>query len=629
MIYPDKRLIRYSFVLPFFLSAPVLCEAQAPPAYTISTVAGNCSPAPCTGNYAGDGGPATNAFLSSPSGVAVEASGNIDISDTVNQRIRHVDLSTGLITTIIGNGNAGYMGDGAQANNTATELSSPNGIFFDSHGNLFIADTGNFVVREINSSGVISTVAGNNSLGRGFSGDGGAATSALLWNPSSVAVDTAGNMYIADPGNNVVRVVCANQTPVACKGLAAGHINTVAGNYATGANYSGDHGPATQALLNDPVGVALDASGNLYISDSGNNAIRKVDTKGIITTIAGMGPFASGYSGDGGPATEAELDAPKGIAMDASGYLYIADTVNCVIRVVEPNGTITTIAGNSSPGYRGDGGPAKNAELYFPAAVAVSGGKIYIADYDNNVIRLLTPPAQTPQINTGGVVNGASYTAAVAPGGIADVFGTFHLASSSTDTVLPLPIAMQNLSFDFGGAQTPLYFASNGQVNLQIPWELTGQTSAALKATLYATTGPSETIQLAAYAPAIFSMNAQGTGPGAILDASYHLIDSANPAIPGTTYILIYCTGLGAVGANQPATGAAASLTDLAPTTIFPTVTIGGVKANVKFSGLAPGYVGLYQVNALVPASVASGSEVPVVISMPGADSNTVTIVVQ
>jgi uncharacterized protein (TIGR03437 family) len=500
---------------------------------------------------------------------------------------------------------------------------------FDSHGNLYIADTGNFVIREVSTSSIISTVAGENSLGAGFSGDGGLATSAQLANPTSVAVDSAGNMYIADSYNNVVRVVCANQVPIACHNVAAGDINTFAGNSVTGANYTGDGGLATSALLSDPVAVLLDAAGNLYISDSGNNAIRKVNTSGIITTLAGMGPFANGYSGDGGPAIQAELNAPKGIALDSSGNLYIADTVNCVIRVVEPNGNITTIAGNGTPGYSVNGGPALSAQLYFPSGVAAYGGKIYIADNQNNLIRLLTPPAQAPTINAGGVVNGASYTAPVAPGSIADVFGDFFLASSSGDTDLPLVTSLQNLSFEFGGGTAaPLYFVSGGQVNLQVPWELAGQSTATLAATLYGTAGAAQTVSLAAFAPAIFTMNSKGTGQGAILDSSYRLVDSSNPATAGTTIILIYCTGLGAVS-NQPPTGSPALANPLSATTGATTVTIGGVTANASFSGLAPGFAGLYQVNVLVPAGVAASSAVPVTISIGGVTSNTATIVVQ
>ena len=636
------------FALAFlFVLAPVLCHAQAPPAYTISTVAGNCNTAisnPCPGNYGGDGGPATNAFLFGPSDVIFDSSGNLYISDTVNNRIRQVNFSTGLINLFAGNGTTGYAGDGSLATATGTELSSPTGIIFDSNGNLYIADTFNFVIREVNaSSSIISTVAGDNTLGPGFTGDLGPATSAQLSNPTGVAVDAAGNMYIADPPNNIVRVVCANQTPIACKGVAAGDINTFAGNYASGFNYTGDGGPATKALLNDPVAVLLDAAGNLYISDSGNNAIRMVNTSGIITTVVGDGTGNAGYLGDGGPATKAELNNPKGIALDSSGNLYIADRINSVVRMVTPgptgipNGTIYTIAGNQikGSGYSGDGGPATSAQLSSPSGVAAYGGQIYIADSENNVIRMLTPPAQTPQINAGGVVNGASYTAPVVPGSIASVFGTFYLTSASIDTTLPLKTSLQNLSFEFGGTEgfgsvgtAPLYSVSSKQANLQVPWEASGQSTLTLAATLNGTTGASQAVNVAAFAPAIFTINEQGTGPGAIQDSSYNLVDSSNPAIPGK-YILIYCTGLGAVSANQPATGAAASLTELAPTANQATVTIGGVTENAYFSGLAPGFVGLYQVNALVPAGVAAGSAVPLTISVGGATSNTVTIAVQ
>jgi uncharacterized protein (TIGR03437 family) len=618
------------FLALLFGLMPVLCQAQALPQYTIMTIAGHCVPEEafiCPGNYGGDGGQATNAFLWDPSGVTLDSSGNLYISDTGNNLIRQVN-SKGLINAVAGSGIEGYAGDGKPA--TAAEFWSPTGMTFDGSGNFYIADTGNSVIREVNTSGIIATVAGDNSLGKGFSGDLGPATGAQLWYPSSVAVDSAGNMYIADSYNQVVRVVCANQKPIACANVPSGYINTFAGNAAAGANYTGDGGSAAKALLSDPVAVALDAAGNLYISDSGNNAIRKVNTSGIITTVAGMGPSANGYSGDGGPATKAELNGPKGIAIDSSGNLYIADTVNCVIRVVEPNGTIATIAGNGTPGYSVNEGPATNAQLYFPSGVAAYGGKVYIADYGNNLIRLLTPSAQAPQINVGGVVNGASYTAQVAPGSIVDVFGNFYLTAMSVDTDLPLDTSLQSLSFEFGGGTpAPLYFASAGQANLQVPWEMAGQPTATITATLNGTAGASQTVNLAPFAPAIFAMNSKGAGPGAIIDSSYNLVDSSNPATAGTTIILIYCTGLGAVSANQPATGAPASSTELAPTTVLPTVTIGGVTENASFSGLAPGYVGLYQVNALVPSGVAAGSAVPVAISIGGVTSNTVTIAVQ
>jgi uncharacterized protein (TIGR03437 family) len=647
----------WSGALAFLLAlAPALCQAQAPPAYTISTVAGTCDTAivsPCQGNYGGDGGQALTAFLFGPSDVIFDSSGLLYISDTVNNRIRQVNLSTGIISLFAGNGTQGYAGDGTAVTliaGGAVELFGPTGIAFDGSGNLYIADYFNYVIREVNTKGIITTVAGDNSLPAGFAGDLGPATAAKLSRPSGVAVDSAGNMYIADPDNNVVRVVCQTQTPIACQGVAAGDINTFAGNELTGYGYTGDGGPPTKALLNNPVAVLLDPAGNLYISDSGNSVIRKVTPglNGIITTVAGNGSCLTegmgqgcnfGYSGDGAAATSADLSDPKGLAIDSAGNLYIADHDNSVIRMVDAQkGNIYTIAGNHTFGFTGDGGSATSAQLNFPSGVAAYGGQIYIADNQNNVIRVLTPPAAVPQINAGGVVNGASYTAPVVPGSIASVFGSFFLTSTSIDTTLPLETNLQNLSFEFGGTSgfgsvgaAPLYSVSSTQANLQVPWEAGGQTGVTLAATLNGTTGASQTVNVAAYGPAIFTINESGTGPGAIQDSSYHLVDASNPAIAGTTTILIYCTGLGPVSANQPATGAAASTTELAPTTELATVTIGGITASAAntWSGLAPGFVGLYQVNALVPAEVAAGSAVPVTISIGGVTSNTVTVAVQ
>ena len=214
----------------------------------------------------------------------------------------------------------------------------------DASGNLYIADTGNNRIRKVSATGIITTVAGNGSAG--YSGDGGPATSAQLDGPEGVAVDGSGNLYIADTCNNRIRKVSAT-----------GIITTVAGNGSAG--YSGDGGPATSAQLSLPAGVAVDGSGNLYIADSGNNRIRKVSATGIITTVAGNG--SPGYSGDGGPATSAQLNQPAGVAVDASGNLYIADSSNNRIRKVSATGIITTVAGNGFDGYSGDGGPATSA----------------------------------------------------------------------------------------------------------------------------------------------------------------------------------------------------------------------------------------------------------------------------
>jgi len=235
-----------------------------------------------------------------------------------------------------------------------------------------------------------------------------------------------------------------------------------------------------------------------------------------------------------------------------------------------------------------------------------------------------------PSINSGGVINAASSApgAPLAPGSIASAYGNFLLAASSAAETVPLPTSLSGLSLAFGAAKAPLFYASGRQVNLQIPWELAGQSQASLTATLGGQTSAPQTVNLARFAPGIFSINGQGTGPGAIQDSSYHLITASNPAAAGITVILIYCTGLGAV-TNQPPTGAAAPSNPLAVTITKPTVTIGGVPAALSFYGLAPGSVGEYQVNALVPANAPAGDTVPVILSIGGVTSNTVEIALQ
>ena len=267
--------------------------------------------------------------------------------------IREVNSSTGLISTVAGNGVCGFSGDGYAA--TSAELNAPTAVAIDAAGDLFIADSGNDVIREVNSStGLITTVAGNGT--DGYSGDGYAATGAEFNFPNAVAVDAAGDVFIADSGNNVIREV----------DLSTGLITTVAGNGTCG--YSGDGGPATSAELSYPTGVAVDAKGDLFIADSGNNVVREVTSStGLITTVAGNG--TGGYSGDGYAATSAQLDDPTGVAVDAAGHIFIADSSNGAIREVDPStGLINTVAGNGTWGYSGDGGAATVAELSDPTS---------------------------------------------------------------------------------------------------------------------------------------------------------------------------------------------------------------------------------------------------------------------
>jgi Tfp pilus assembly protein PilX len=337
---------------------------------TISTYAGTG-----TAGYLGDGSPATSARVRNPEGLGVASNGNLYIADTGNNVIRKVDFITGVITTVVGTGTAGSAGDGGAA--TLAQLDGPQDVFVASNGDLYIADTGSRKVRKVTAAtGVISTVIGDGTNGN--TGDGGAATLARLNSPRSVVVAANGDIYVSDRPNDRVRKVTA----------ATGIITAYAGTGTQG--YTGDGGAASAARLRTPEGMTLDSNGDLYIADTGNDVIRKVTAAtGVITTFAGT---TNGFAGDGGPATAARLDTPEAVDLGPLGDLFIVDTGNRRVRRVQAGtGTITTVAGTGTSGFSGDGGPATAARFTTIGGITVSStGVYYVADRGNDRIRKIT-----------------------------------------------------------------------------------------------------------------------------------------------------------------------------------------------------------------------------------------------
>jgi sugar lactone lactonase YvrE len=365
----------------FFLAAGLFttngAQAQVP---TISTVAGNLGR-----GYSGDGQLATAAEINLPQGVAVDDSGNMYIADTWNNRIRKVSISTGIITTYAGNGVAGYSGFGVAAN--SAELDHPIGITVDDTGNVYFTDNTNQVIREVRkSTGIITTIAGNGSTG--FSGDGGLATSDSVEfsSPFGIKVDDTGNIYIADEVNSRIRKITKS----------TGIITTIAGNGVNGFGGDGKHADSAEFFF--PTDVAIDTAGNIYIADGViNNRVRKITAStGIISTVAGNG--GTGSSGNGGPATAAELELPAYLALDDSGNVYISDLGGAEVRkLTVSSGIISDLAGDSLYGFSGDGGPADSAEFSEPSGLALDVcGNVYIIDRGNNDLRKVTITGPSP-----------------------------------------------------------------------------------------------------------------------------------------------------------------------------------------------------------------------------------------
>jgi uncharacterized protein (TIGR03437 family) len=656
----------------------------------ITTVAGNG-----TTGFGGDNGPAASAQVQ-PFGVAVDSAGSVYIADAQNNRIRKV--TNGVITTVAGNGTAGFGGDNGPATNA--QLYEPSGVAVDSAGNVYIADTFNNRVREV-SGGVITTVAGNGTEGFG-GGDGGPATSAQLFYPSGVAVDSASNLYIADTDGQRIRKVANGVITTVAGGSAASPgdylsfpdgvavdsagnlyiadtynhsirkvsnsvMTTVAGNGTHG--FSGDNGPATSAQLYYPSGVAVDSAGNLYIADTDNTRIRKI-SNGAIVTVAGNGGF--GFSGDGGPAASAQLYDPRGVAVDSAGNVYVADTANNRLRILTPTGppctysvspatlqapasgtgltvTIQTAASctwavSGLPGWMtvstapAGAGSASVALAVFPNnSGATLSATILVAGVSVAVTQPAAAMAALPPIKA--VVNAASYAGGpVSPGELVTIFGTgigpATAAGATTDPATgKLATTIGGVQVLFNGVAAPMIYASSTQISAVVPYEMATVANLSLWIEYGGQTSNAYQLSGAATAPGLFAQNASGSGPGAILNQDNSLNGPGHAAAKGST-VQVFMTGEGQT--NPPGVTGAITTATLPPPQVTPTpvqpvrVLINGQQVPYAYAGEAPGMVaGVMQLNVQIPLYAPSGA-LSIQVSIGGIMSQSgITVTVQ
>jgi uncharacterized protein (TIGR03437 family) len=556
----------------------------------------------------GDGTPATSAVLCQPSAVALDTAGNLFITDPGTARVRIV-LATGLIQTLAGDGIAGYNNDRIPA--TAAELWEPMGLAFDPWGNLFLADTNNQRVREI-SAGVISTFAGTGKAGTGQ--EGLAPAEMPLRGPRGVCGGRDGSVYIVDTENHRVLV----EPP-------RGVVTTFAGNGSPGD--AGDGESARLAQLNLPSACALDGAGDMFIADTGNHRIRKVTATGAIVTVAGSG--AAGYVGDGGAATAAALYAPSGVAADGNGNLFIADTGNHAIRLVTPDGSIHTIAGQGTAGFSGDGGAGLAALLDSPSGMLLDGaGDLYFADTGNNRVRRMAPETGTVTVGPAPVsaalalVNAASQSqGAVAPGEIVTIYGavigpTSGVAGSfDASGLIGNMLAGAEVSFD--GVPAPLFYAQASQINAQVPYSIDGESVTQVVVSYRGQLAGTLNLPVVASAPALFA---------AALNQDGSLNSSSAPAARGTV-VTFFGTGEGLTsGANIAGQAATAPY----PIPTLPvTLTVAGVAAQLLYAGEAPNFAGLLQVDAVIPGGFVPSGPVAVQLAVGVAVSPPITVWLQ
>jgi uncharacterized protein (TIGR03437 family) len=560
----------------------------------------------------GDGGAAVGARLS-PIGLAVAGS-SVYIADDEAHRVRRVN-SAGIISAFAGNGSLGSSGDGGPAVNAAMNV--PTDIVVDAAGNVYVSDTNNNRVRRIAPDGKISTYAGTGVAD--YNGDNQPATQAQLASPTGLALDAAGNLYIADSDNRRVRKVTAS----------TGIISTVAGTGLVG--FAGDNGTAAQAEFMLPYGLAVDRNGVLYILDRVDHRIRRVSTDGIITTVAGTGQ--DGYNGDNRPAKDAQINFGAFMTTDAENNLYFADTLNNRIRKITfSTGLISSVIG-SDEGNTGDGGDPAAAKISLPFDVAFdSAGDIYIADFGNFRVRKVRAVNGTRTVAS---VSAASFLgAAIAPESVVAGFGTNLSSMILSATSAPLPTSLNATSVRVQDAKgierlAPLFFVAPSQVNFHVPIGTAPGTATVM---ITGTDGSTSTglMPVEAVAPGVFTSNANGQGvpAGVVLRVrgdgtqvfeNLAQFDQAGnrfvPALidfgPETDQLFLIFFGTGWRFRTAEANVR---------------VTISGAEVPLLYAGLSPSLIGVDQINTLLPRSLAGKGEVDLGVVADGKATNTVRI---